>query len=323
MKLLITGATGFVGQALCESLLSHASDFTTIFAVTRCSTNPFQSQSPSIRWVYFDSLDAIAADSNLLEQVDCIIHLAARVHQMKDQAADPLAAFRAVNVDATRRLAEAAAAAKVKRFIYLSSIKVYGEGDNQTIYSEISPTNPTDAYGESKLEAEQVLYDISQKSGLETVILRPPLVYGPGVKANFYNLMQAVRWRIPLPLGAIQNQRSFVYVYNLVDAITCCIEHPRAAGQTFLISDDQDVSTPELILALGRAFQRSALLVPIPLQFLEFLGRLTGKTAALQRLQNSFRISNRKLKTSLNWVPPHTFEQGVDVTVKQYLKDNG
>ncbi|MBN8563411.1 MAG: SDR family oxidoreductase [Leptolyngbya sp. UWPOB_LEPTO1] len=309
MNFLITGATGFVGSALCQ-LLEHSEH--TVYGVVRSDAV----LSPSVTPILVSSI-AELDDHPILPQIDVVIHLAARVHQMNDTAADPLSEFRAVNTEATKSLAIAAATAGVKRFVYLSSIKVNGDGQASP-YTERSTPQPADAYGISKWEAECALNEIAATTDLEIVILRPPLVYGAGVKANFLNLMNLVKTGIPLPLGGIHNQRSLVYVGNLVDAIVTCATHPQAAGQTFLVSDSTDVSTPELVRKISESMRKPVRLMPISPVILTNLARILGKTATIERLFGSLTIDSSKLRQTLNWQPPFTLEQGLEQTARGF-----
>jgi nucleoside-diphosphate-sugar epimerase len=247
-----------------------------------------------------------------LRGVDTVVHLAARVHVMNDSAVDPLAAFRRVNVDGSLNLARSAYLAGVRRYVFMSSVKVNGEA-TQTgqPFSESDAPHPQDAYGQSKYEAEVGLQRIATDTGMEVVIIRPPLVYGPGVKANFASLMRAVQSGWPLPLGAICNQRSLVALDNLVDFIVTCITHPRAANQTFLVSDGQDLSTPELIRGLARAAGVPAQLWPVPVWLLGAAARLLGREDALQRLCGNLQVNSNKANDLLDWSPILSVEQGL------------
>ena len=233
---------------------------------------------------------------------------------MHDTDDDPLALYRATNTDATLNLARQAAQAGVKRFIFISSIKVNGEG-RHAAYRDTDAPAPEDPYAISKWEAEQGLWRIAQETGLEVVVLRPPLVYGPGVKANFRRLLDTVARGWPLPLGAIENRRSLLYLGNFVDAIRACVEHPAAAGQTFLIDDGQPVSTPELIRAVAQAMGRPARLLAVPVSVLELAGALLAKRAAVTRLTGSLWLDSSLIRVRLGWVPPYTLLQGLDATV--------
>ena len=304
MKALVTGATGFVGTALRARLA--ASRHEVVPAVRSKSGLPHE--------VVVGNLDASTDWRPALTGCDVVIHLAARVHVMNDAAQDPLALYRATNTEATLNLARQAAQAGVKRFVFISTIKVNGEGCDAA-YLETDVPAPTDAYAISKWEAEQGLQRIAAETGLEVVILRPPLVYGPGVKANFLRLMQMVKRGWPLPLGAIYNRRSLLYLGNFVDAIRLCVEHPDAASQTFLLDDGEPVSTPELIRALARAMGRPARLPAVPVGVLELGGALLGKREAVARLTGSLFVDGSAIRSRLGWVPPYTMQQGLDATV--------
>lgn len=250
--------------------------------------------------------------------VNTLVHLAARVHVMKETDPDPLSQFRQVNVLGTERLAREAARAGIRRFIYVSSLKVNGEstGVHGCGFRETDTQNPKDFYALSKWEAEQVLHQVSQETGMEVVILRPPLVYGPGVGANFLRLLRLVQKGLPLPFGAIDNQRSLVYVGNLVDVIVTCLERPAAAGQTYLVSDGEDVSTPELIRKMADALNRPARLLSIPPAVLRFLATLTGKSGVMNRLSDSLVIDSSKIRKELDWTPPYSMAEGLKATAR-------
>jgi nucleoside-diphosphate-sugar epimerase len=237
---------------------------------------------------------------------------------MDDLAADPLSEFRKVNTEGTKQLAREAAKAGVKRLVYVSSIKVNGE-ETDVPYTEDSQTNPTDPYGISKWEAEQALRQIEAEEGLEVVIVRPTLVYGPGVKANFLNMMKAVQRGIPLPLASISNKRSLIYVGNLVDALATCAVHPAAGGETFLISDRDDVSTPELIRRTASALGVPARLFHVPLSVMRLAGTLCGKSASVNRLTGSLTVDSSKIRRKLDWQPPFTMPEGLEETARWYL----
>ena len=304
MKLLVTGATGFVGTALRARLA--ASGHEVVPAVRSKSGLPHE--------VVVGNLDAATDWRPALTGCDVVIHLAARVHVMNDVAQDPLALYRATNTEATLNLARQAVQAGVKRFVFISTIKVNGEG-RDTAYRETDVPAPEDAYAMSKWEAEQGLRRIARETGLEVVILRPPLVYGPGVKANFLRLMRTVEKGWPLPLGAIRNRRSLLYLGNFVDAIRACVEHPAAAGQTFLLDDGEAISTPDLIRAVAHAMGRPARLLAVPVGVLELAGALLGKRAAVARLTGSLFVDSSAIRLRLAWTPPYTMRQGLDATV--------
>ena len=309
MKALVTGATGFVGTALCARLADCGHGV--VPAVRSKSGLPHE--------VVVGNLDASTDWRPALTGCDVIVHLAARVHVMEDAAQNPLALYRATNTEATLNLARQAAQAGVKRFVFISTIKVNGEGRDAP-YRETDAAAPEDAYAISKWEAEQALQQIAADTGLEVVILRPPLVYGPGVKANFMRLLRTVERGWPLPLGAIRNRRSLLYLGNFVDAIRLCLEHPAAAGQIFLLDDGEPVSTPELIRAVARAMGRSARLLAVPVGMLELAGALLGKRAAVARLTGSLYVDSSAIRSRLAWMPPYSLQQGLAATVADWQR---
>ncbi|EAW46692.1 SDR family oxidoreductase [Nodularia spumigena CS-584] len=317
MNILITGANGFVGQAICHQLV-HTPQTNLIFAAVRSGQSQVNLSYP-IQTVEIASLDDLNQRQDILARVDCIIHLAARVHQMKDTAADPLAAFRAINTEATLNLARQAAQHGVKRFIYLSSIKVNGEKTTPGCpFTADDTPAPQDPYGISKAEAEIQIRELSAETGLEVVIIRPPLVYGPGVKANFLSMMRWLDKGFPLPLGAIHNRRSLVALPNLVDLIINCLTHPAAANQTFLVSDNEDLSTTDLLRRMSNALGKPAWLLPIPVQWLEFTASLLGKKAVAQRLCSSLQLDIHKTQTLLNWTPPISVDEALQYTARHF-----
>lgn len=304
MKALVTGAAGFVGTALCARLI--AAGYGVVPAVRRMSCLPHE--------VVVGNLDALTDWRIALTGCNAVIHLAARVHVMGNTAQNEMEQYRATNTDATLNLARQAANAGVKRFVYISSIKVNGEGRGAP-YRETDVPAPEDAYAISKWEAEKGLRQIALETGLEVTILRPPLVYGPGVKANFLRLMCTVERGWPLPLGAIRNRRSLLYLGNFVDAIRLCVEHPAAAGQTFLLDDGKPVSTPELIRALAQAMGRPVRFLAVPVSVLEMGGALLGKRAVVARLTGSLYVDSSAIQLSLGWTPPFSMEAGLAATV--------
>ena len=310
---LVTGATGFVSRFLCLRLL--AADFS-VLGTLLASENPAL-LVPGVEPVVIDPLGPDTPWQHALTGIDTIIHLAARVHIMDDSSVDPLAEFRKVNTAGTRQLAQEATKAGVKRLVFISSIKVNGE-ESIAPYSETSPTQPTDPYGISKWEAEQALRKIEKETSLEVVVVRPTLVYGPGVKANFFNMMKAVNRGLPLPLITITNKRSLIYVGNLVDALAICATHPAAAGQTYLVSDGEDVSTPELIHRIADALNVPARLFAFSVSLLRLAGKLTGKGAAVNRLTGSLTVDSSKIRQELEWQPPFTMEEGLQVTAQWF-----
>ena len=305
--IVVTGGNGFVGRRLCAELATRGRP---VRAAVRERREP-DTQAFPVGDIHADT-DWEAA----LAGAEAVIHCAARVHVMQESAADPLKAFRAVNVEGTRRLAEVAAEVGVRRLVFLSSIKVNGEATapGAPFRASDSP-RPSDAYAVSKWEAEQALHEIAARTGLEVVLVRPPLVYGPGVRANFERLMRLVARGAPIPLGSVDNRRSMVALDNLVDLLIRCVDHPAAAGQTFLVSDRRDLSTPEWIRMLAAAMGRPARLLPIPPALLRLGGRLAGRRAEVERLIGSLQLDIEPTCETLEWSPPVSVEEGLSRTV--------
>jgi nucleoside-diphosphate-sugar epimerase len=300
-RVLITGGHGFVGHALFERLRAEGRD---PVKVSRQTLRPGE--------FAVGEIDLTTNWSRAFLDCAVVIHLAARVHLMNDTEADPLSAFRAANVDGALNLARQAAAAGVKRFVFTSTVKVNGEATlTRQAFTEADTPKPQDAYGLSKYEAEQGLRQLSASTGMEVVIIRPPLVYGPGVKANFAALMRAVQRGWPLPLGAVHNQRSLVALDNLVDFIITCITHPRAANQTFLVSDGQDLSTTQLVRGMAQAAGVPARLLPVPVWALQAGASVLGKGDAVQRMCGNLQVDISKARSLLGWVPPVSVEEGL------------
>ena len=305
MKVLITGSSGFVGRSLRSAVLLQG------HAVRAAVRAPYACADAHVQTVV-GSIDVGTDWHAMLKCVAVVVHLAARVHVMNDTAVDPLAAFRVVNVAGTLNLARQAAAAGVKRFVFISSVKVNGEQTKPGhTFTEADEPHPQDAYGQSKHEAEVGLRQMATQTGMEVVIIRPPLVYGPGVKANFAALMRAVQKGWPLPLGAVHNQRSLLALDNLVDFIITCIAHPQAANQTFLVSDGHDLSTTELVRGMAKAAGVSAHLLPVPVWALKAGATLLGKGDEVQRLCGNLQVDISKARQLLGWVPPVTVEEGL------------
>jgi nucleoside-diphosphate-sugar epimerase len=313
MNILITGATGFVGRFLCFRLLAEGWNLRGTMLASESPASLVTGVEP----VVINPLGSDIFWGAALAGVDTVIHLAARVHIMDDSVADPLAEFRRVNVEGTVHLAREAAKAGVKRFVFISSIKVNGE-ESPTPYTTESSPMPSDPYGISKWEAEQTLRKIEAEAGLEVVILRPTLVYGPGVKANFLNLMKIISNGIPLPFASITNKRSLIYVGNLVDALATCTVHPAAAGNTYLVSDGEDVSTPDLIRRMAAALGVPTRLFPVPIPLMRLAGAVTGKSAAVKRLLGSLTVDSSEIKRRLDWQPPFTMEEGLRETTEWF-----
>ncbi|CAK0775756.1 UDP-glucose 4-epimerase [Azospirillaceae bacterium] len=313
MRVLITGATGFVAHTLIPELLKRGEEVRG--AVRSASVE-------SIECVRVGAIDSGTDWRAALKDVDAVIHLAARVHVMRDRVADPLEAFRRVNVDGTRRLAEQAAEVGVRRFIFLSSIKAMSEDgalENSSALTEALLIRPDSPYGQSKWEAEQTLFEISDRTGLDVVIFRPPLVYGPGVKGNFLSLLKLCRSGAPLPLGAINNRRSLVYIENLVDALICGLHHPKVSGERFLVCDGEALSTTALVRHLRSAMEQPARLFSVSPGLLRRAARCIGREAVWRRLAGSLEIDDRKFRTLTNWRPPFSAETGLQKTVSWFL----
>lgn len=310
--MLVTGANGFVGSALCAEAMRRGSH-------VRGATRSACELPVGVESAIIDSIDDETNWVDALYGVDVVIHLAARVHVMKDVSVDPLAEFRKINVAGTEQLARCAVESGAKRFVYVSSIKVNGEQTSATQpFTELDEANPQDPYGISKWQAEQALQRITQETGLEVVIVRPPLVYGPEVKGNFVQMLKVLAKGIPLPLASVRNLRSLVCVENLVDALIVCASHPAATGQTYLVSDGEDISTPHLLRQLGVAMGHPARLFPCPPALLKLAGRLIGNAEQVERLLDSLQLDSSKIRRELDWTPPYTLEQGLRATADWY-----
>ncbi len=311
-RVLITGANGFVGRYLCEAMSGQG--WQVRGAVRSPIALPNGLESAAV-----GDIDEDTDWAEALHGVDVVIHLAARVHVMKEIAADPLTEFSKVNVLGTVNLAEQAVKAGVRRLVYVSSIKVNGEEtiDGQT-YTETDTPAPEDPYGISKWHAEQSLQRIAQDSRLEMVVVRPPLVYGPGVKGNFISLLAAIDKGVPLPLAGANNARSLVFVGNLADALINCAMHPAAAGKTFLISDGSDVSTGTLVEEIAASLGRKSRAFYFPPVLLRIAATILGRSAQIDRLFGSLRINNAKICSELDWQPPFTLSQGLQKTSDWY-----
>jgi len=296
MRVLVTGASGFIGRALCLRLLAEG---WRVRGTVR-SNNQFTRLPDGVEPTKVDSIDLKTDWENTLEGVNTVVHLAARVHVMKDSASNPFAEYRKINVMGSERLAQTAAECGVKRFIFMSSVKVNGKG-RSTPYNEEDLQKPQDDYSMSKWEAEKVLHKIAYETGMELVVFRPPLVYGPGVKANFLRLLKVVDRGIPLPLANVNNRRSLVYIENL-------------------LSDGRDLSTPEVIWLIAKAMGRKARLFSFPPIMLKTMGKIIGRSAEIDRLTGSFCVDSSKIRTMLGWNPPYTLEEGIRKTVLWYKK---
>ncbi len=307
---LITGASGFIGRALCNKMLQ---DGWKVRAIVRHGSKN-ASFAPQIEIERIHSIENLQPVEISFSGVDVVVHLAARVHVPKTGSGHDEALFYKINTEGTERLARLAAKNGVKRFIYLSTIKVNGEGLLRPYTEEDIPA-PSDIYGSSKLNAEKSLMQIASETGLEAVILRPPLVYGPGVQANFAKLIKIIKLGLPLPFKKINNLRSFIYIGNLVDIISICSTHPMASGRTFLVSDGNDVSLPGLITMIGDKMNKKSILFTLNISILNNIFRILGRYEDLQKLTGNLRVDSSKIRDLLGWIPPYSLEDGIRETV--------
>ena len=319
MKILVTGPTGFVGSALLRSLAVDPQR--QLVAATRSETS---GQAPGITSVGVGDLGQSTNWQAALHRVDAVVHLAARVHVIRDTVSDPLAEYRRVNVEGTLNLARQAAAAGAGRFVFVSSIKVNGESTPPgRPFQPADEAAPRDAYGTSKLEAEQGLRALAAQTGMSVVIVRPPLVYGPGVRANFLRLMTLIHRGMPLPLGALRNTRSLVSVWNLCDLIRAVVDTPSLRSSVLMVSDGEDLSTSDLIRRIAKFMRRPARLFAAPVPLLQAAGRLTGKTEQISRLCDSLTVDISATRHELNWTPPVQVDDALQRTVQWYLREIG
>lgn len=312
-RIVVTGANGFVGRAVCRLALASGHE---VVALVRRPGDCV----PGVReWIH-DIADFGGIDSAwpVDLQADCVIHLAARVHVMRDESPDPQAAFDATNVAGTMAVAQAARLHGVRRFVLASSVKAVGERDSGAPLAEEGPLDPQDAYGRSKLRAERQLVAFGESSGIETVIVRPPLVYGPGVRANFLGMMRAVERGLPLPLAAVTARRSLVYVDNLADALLRCALDTRAAGHCFHVADDDAPTVAGLLRMVGQALGRPARLFPVPVGLLRALGTAMGRGPQIDRLTTSLQLDTSRMKRVLGWNPPSSTQDGLAATAAWY-----
>jgi nucleoside-diphosphate-sugar epimerase len=310
---LVTGANGFIGSALCHRLSEMGC---LVRKAVRSRSKLLEKGTvkyTDVEWVVLHDQSTEFETQQALHGVQAVIHLAARVHVMADRATDPLREFCRVNADWTERLALAAVGQGVRRFVYMSSIKVNGEESRAPLTEQDSP-NSQDPYGISKWKAEQVLAHVAAGTGLELTVVRSPLVYGPEVGGNFLTLMNVLRRGVPLPLARVENRRSLIYRGNVVDALIRCMRDARAAGRTYLVSDGEDLSTPELIRRLARALRLPPRLWPMPLSVLRWLGQIVGKEAMIDRLIGSLQVDSSRIRQELNWHPPYIVDQGLAET---------
>lgn len=312
-QVLVTGANGFVGSALCRVMRDAGHTVTGLVRHAGCV------ESGVREWVDA-SADFAEIDATwpAALQMECVVHLAARVHVMHEEVEDTDAAFRATNVEGTLRVAQAAWRHGVRRFVFASSVKALAESDSGRPLREDDSPRPKDAYGRSKLAAEEALTRFGRETGLEVVIARPPLVYGPRVRANFLRLMDSVWKGIPLPLGAINARRSLIYVDNFADALMRCAIDPRAAGQCFHVADSDVLTVAELASSLGRHLNKPARLLSVPPGWLRLAGRVTGRTAHVDRLVGALQLDTTRIRTLLDWQPPHSTDDGLADTARWY-----
>lgn len=314
-RILITGASGFIGHSLVHKLFKKNS-YELMVAIRNNTDFDF-----AIEKYYYDGFPLHDKTCDIVNEVDFIVHTAARAHIINDDLSDPLTAYRSINTKGTLQLAELAARSGVKRFIYLSSIKVNGEiSERGKPFSENDICTPTDPYAVSKYEAENGLIEISNKTGMEVVIIRPPLVYGPGVKANFLSMMKWLYKDVPLPFGSIHNKRSIVALDNLVDLILTCIEHPAAANEVFLVSDGDDLSTTELLTRVSSSLGKKSRLFPVNQQLLEIALKLIGKKDLGLRLCGTLQVDISKAKKLLNWTPLISVDEGLHKTAQYFIE---
>jgi len=310
-NILVTGATGFVGQALCQHLLRNGHRVVATYRTHKTDLN--------CDWLQIGDMDGNTDWADKLTGINVVIHLAARVHMMQEGASDPLATYRAINRDGTLCLAKAAQSQGVKRFVFLSTIKVNGEKTQKDQpFRVVIDQSPVDPYGLSKWEAEEGLRTLEQQTGLEVCILRPPLVYGPGVKANFLSFLKLADKALPVPFKCLHNQRSLVNVENLADALMICSQHPNAVHKTYLISDGHDLSVADMFALMAQKLKRPCRMIPLPVFVLKILGRITGKSAAIDRLTQSLQVDGQTIQKELNWTPPVSVESGFEKMVSWY-----
>lgn len=316
-RVLVTGARGFVGHHLCGLLTESGFD---VIGTTRSTGS--RSPSASYKLVAVPDMGTNVDWVPHLDRVDYVVHLAARVHVMQESVQDPLQEFRHVNVNGTEQLLRQAVSAGVKRFVFLSSVKVHGEATNERPFVATDALAPQDPYGQSKQEAEELIERLGDELSTDIVIIRPPLVYGPGVGGNFLRLMKLVDRELPMPFGKVNNARSLVSVFNLCDLIRECLTNPAAPGKRFLVSDGDDRSTPDLIRLIAKKMSRESHLLPVPTGLLNLGAALAGKKAEMSRLMGSLQVDICQTCEALNWRPPFSMDEGVAIATRWYLEAN-
>lgn len=309
MRVLVTGANGFIGRALVQRLAEHG------YMVRGAVRSVTEYACYGVEYVVVGDIGPATDWSSALVGVDSIIHLAARVHVINERESDPEAAFRTINVEGTRRLAQQAASSGVKRFVYMSSAGVMGD---KGYFTEDSTPSPQSLYARSKLEGEQALQEIARAERIEFVIVRPPLVYGPGNPGNFLRLLHWINKGLPLPLASIKNERSFIGIDNLVDFLTTCLVHPQAANEVFLVADGEVVSTPDLIRRLAGFLGMQVRLLPFPVPLLRLGANLLGQGDVIARLTDSLVVNSEKAQRQLGWVAKTSLTQGLKQTARWY-----
>ena len=316
-RILLTGSTGFIGTELLKQLKLKK------YFIHTSSRSSLENKINEVQNFKINQIDNNSNWSEALERVDCVIHCAGIAVENNKLNVNDLDYYYKVNVEGVSNLANQAAAKGVRRFIFLSSIKVNGERTNvSSNFKNTDEPNPEDIYAISKWKAEQSLHAISKQTGLEIVIIRAPIVYGEGVKGNFLHLLNLIYQGFPLPFGSVNNHRSFISLENLVDLIICCIDHSKAAGQTFLVSDGEDISTPNLIKKIAMMMKKKAVLIPVPISIIKLIGKIIRKKKKINSLINSLQVDNFFTKETLQWQPPINLDKGLNKTVEWYLLKN-